>query len=105
MNVYYTRGFDGVTEHITTDLIQTNWWVTSFTPRIHYPAAEDIGVEIYASFNTNNSYIHANLIQKFYLMWTDPSNTWDNESIEIASPPLYNLTNPEGHGYQFYIHY
>lgn len=40
MNVYYTE--DNVERQITTNFTQRNWWVTSFTPSIHRPKADDI---------------------------------------------------------------
>ena len=97
MNVYYTE--DNVERQITTNFTQRNWWVTSFTPSIHRPKADDIRVALNVSFVSNN--VHPNLIQPFYETWVSQPDEWDLDKIDIASPPVYQYLN----GYQFNINY
>jgi hypothetical protein len=68
MNVTY-KG-----EPLTTNFEQTNWWITSFTPRIQNATEMDqLNVEFKVKFEgDNNPQIgidHSNLYAPFYAKW------------------------------------
>ncbi len=54
MNVSDSNG-----AHLTENFIQTNWWVTSFTPVKQRIQANQLNVSIRASFFSNS--VHTNL--------------------------------------------
>ena len=126
MNVYY------LSNHITTDFVQDNWWITSFTPqRQKIDSANDITVNMKVSF-IDNSYItshYPGITESFFdqLRYTNSStnpNVWwipnnliacDTEDIPGRSqychlhPTQCTCNNPPCRrykdGYMFEINY
>lgn len=56
--------YDGVP--ITENFVQTNWWVTSFSPRIQSPDIEKLEVNLKVKFADHNRYVYSGLMESFY---------------------------------------
>jgi len=123
MNVdYYANGKENEPDHLTTDFEQTNWWVTSFTPRIQSADISLLEVNLKVAFVDNE--IHPNLMKPFYERGLVEQLYNDWEEIDWApterkllhlvscgqhptqctctNPPCYKYSDD---GYQFYIRY
>lgn len=125
MNILYNG------ENITTNFYQTNWWITSFTPRKQKPKLDLIAVELKVEFAGTG--VHSKLMKPFFeegtykksqggwteLTWSETSfKTGRNMSNSCGLHPVlctcHNKPckyysekefNVDGDGYQFEIRY
>lgn len=123
MNVdYYENGFNEEPKHLTTDFKQTNWWVTSFSPKVQSPNINLLKVKIEAAFSEDNNpntlmrdFYKEGEIQKSKGKWS--SLGWVLRSVKFSHilsnchnhPTQYTCSNPPcckyDSNYQFIINY
>ncbi len=89
MNVFYG------TEQITTDFVQTNWWVTSFTPDIQSPDVNNLDVHLKVAFAGQGE--HSSLFVPFFTKW--------NPLIIAGSGDGLSWADSNDTTYEFYINY
>ncbi len=111
---------------ITVDFEQTNWWVTSFTPRVQHPDLNDLVVDLDVAFVENSD--HDGLLKAFYnevnvqrqnnvTKWKSPNLQW-KETERNTNVSSYCGLHPAActcgdasctifsdEGYQFHINY
>jgi hypothetical protein len=78
MNVTY----DG--KYITTNFEQTNWWVTSFTPRIQKPDKNKLFVHLKVNFAGKGN--RTGLWTPFYTKWDIEIKAGREKDLSWASP-------------------
>ena len=82
---------------ITENFVQTNWWVTSFSPRVQSPNINYLNVNLKVKFADHNSYIHSGLMESFYKYVEEDDEGAIYKSEGLSWTETTPKTRPSGH--------